>query len=162
MTTTQTEFMKEVSDVIVENVCLTVKTLFEVDLRSEEIFGIDKVCEADFICSVALSNGDDTAVVRFGFDYVLMERLVAKVFSEEVAADKTVLQDAGSEVANIVSGRVKEFLNSQGHNLKADIPNTVEGPVTCHDKNTNIDIIFYDAEDHLAVDVNLGSMASTS
>ncbi|MEM6901933.1 MAG: chemotaxis protein CheX [Pseudomonadota bacterium] len=154
--------MHEVSNVIVENVCLTVKTLFDVDLRSEEIFGIDKVCEADFICSVEMTNGDDRALVRFGFDYTLMERLVAKVFDEQVAADKVVLQDAGSEVANIVSGRVKEFLNRQGHNLKADIPNTIEGPVKCHDQNSNIDIIFYDADDHLAVDVNLGSMATTS
>jgi CheY-specific phosphatase CheX len=155
----QRQFMRDVSKIIVETVCKTVETLFSVSLNSKEIAGIDKLCESDFICIVRLHEGEKSATVRFGFEYSLMKRLVTTVYSEEMAADKAVLRDAGSEVANIVSGRVKEYLNSKGLNLVTDIPSTIEGPLDAHNDGSTVDLIFYNADDHLVVDVDLGSAA---
>ncbi len=156
MSDSQREFMQQVSKVIVETVCSTVNTLFSIPLKSEEVAGIDKICDSDFICLVRLHDGEEPATVRYGFEYSLMRRLVTAVYSEEMANDKAVLQDAGSEVANIVTGKVKEFINAQGHNLTADIPATIEGPFNEEEHDQTIDLIFYNAEDHLVVDVELG------
>ena len=79
--------------------------------------------DTDIICVLVESEQQYMkSFLRFSYDSHLLSTLVTQIYGPDIKIDRKVLEDAACEISNIVSKRVKAFLNSYGMAIEMDIP----------------------------------------
>src|SRR5262245_21798693 len=111
----------ELTKIIVAQVKRTFKVMFNVDVEpvSDLVFDFT---DDDQVSKTELRQAGVTVVVRFAFSRAMLRPLLEKIYSPEITMHKIAYEDAACEIANIVCGGLKAFLNQNGYNLTMEPP----------------------------------------
>jgi len=118
--------MSGLSSIIEESVSQTLETLFHVHADSYQLGHSTYVPSDAFVCRADLKEAGNMVSLFFSFDEALLRTLLKDLYSADMLQDPHTFSDAASEIANIVGGQVKSYLNQKGHNLLLDIPFRLE------------------------------------
>lgn len=121
----------KITAVVEDSVVETFTTMFGQDVTAE---GVRKMNVAhgrkSVYSAVKLHQGDVHVEFCFHFDFDLLFRVAALLFSAEDLEKTPVHEDVACEIANIVCSKVKAFLNDGGFDTEMGFPY-----VPGHDEN---------------------------
>lgn len=79
------------------------------------------------IIGITSKTVNGSFILSFKKDFFL--KLISRMFNETITEFQPGLEDAVSELANIILGSAKTVLNSQGHGVKMAIPTVIYGDI---------------------------------
>lgn len=144
------EIGRIVTDVIKE----TFKSYFSINVTPADLATAMTQREDLVICEAVMHEDEAEGALYLSFDREALIRLAKIVYPPDVAQNREAFESCATEIANIVTIRVKNYLNDQGYNLKMDIPAIADMPAnltksihflfSVEDKDLLVDVTFED------------------
>lgn len=113
----------KISAVVEETVVETFTTMFGQDVTADGVRKMNVASGHKSVYSaVKLHQGDVHVEFCFHFDFDLLFRVAALLFTPEDLEKSPVHEDVACEIANIVCSKVKAFLNEEGFGTEMGFP----------------------------------------
>ncbi len=140
----------EITAIVSKTLRDTFKTYFDIDLGDFANQDTAGNIPDGVVCKTEFKNGTASGAVFVSFEKPFLKIVSEMIYPPEAANTQESFQSCATEIANIVSNRVKTYLNEQGYSLKMGIP-SIE-PTTDKDDD-DINISFSVREKKLFVDI---------
>lgn len=148
----------ELRDILADVTAKTLETFFGCKITATENAQIDY--HRSIVACVILRQGIEAVTLRLIFDYSFINKLVVGFYGNSNRSgdeELAMCEDAVSEMANIISNKVKYFMNNNGFSFYIDTP-YIEKNIDDHENsiiNLNFTISDSDVSENSLVCVNL-------
>lgn len=111
----------------IEATLYVIESISTMKIENKEVYlKKDETAKGDVSSIIGLS-GDMEGSVSVTFSEKIILPLVSEMFGEEMTELNDEIKDAVGEIANMISGRARQSLETIGKNLKAAIPSVIMG-----------------------------------
>lgn len=140
----------EITTIVSETLRDTFKTYFDIDIGKFQNKSNDENIADGIVCKTVFQNGAASGAVFVSFEKPFLKIVSGMVYPPEAANTQESFHSCAAEIANIVSNRVKTYLNEQGYSLKMGIPSIEE---SADETDDDINISFSVRQRKLFVDI---------
>ena len=140
----------KITQIVSETLRDTFKTYFDIDIGKFQNQDQTGNLADGVVCKTVFKNGTASGAVFVSFEKPFLQIVSGMIYPPEAANTQESFHSCASEIANIVSNRVKTYLNDQGYSLKMGIPSIEE---TAEEDDDDINISFSVKEKKLFVDI---------
>lgn len=140
----------EITGIVSDTLRETFKTYFDLDIGSfTNQDGAGSIADG-VVCKTVFKNGIASGAVFVSFEKPFLQIVSGMIYPPEAANSQESFHSCAAEIANIVSNRVKTYLNDQGYSLKMGIPSIEE---SADEADDDINISFSVKKKKLFVDI---------
>jgi len=140
----------EITNIVSQTLRDTFKTYFDIDIgKFQNKDNEDNIADG-VVCKTVFKNGTASGAVFVSFEKPFLQIVSGMIYPPEAANTQESFHSCAAEIANIVSNRVKTYLNDQGYSLKMGIPSIEE---SADEDDEDINISFSVREKKLFVDI---------
>ena len=137
-------------NIVSETLRETFKTYFDIDIGNFHNNDQAQSLADGVVCKTVFKNGTASGAVFVSFEKPFLQIVSGMIYPPEAANTQESFHSCAAEIANIVSNRVKTYLNEQGYSLKMGIPSIEE---SADEDDDDINISFSVRERKLYVDI---------
>lgn len=145
------ECEKEVTGVVNQTLKEIFRQYFEMEIDLEK-FQIDRHLSDAMTSRSTLSDKDILAIVALSVEREMMDIIIAKVFKTGSCDHNVAAQSCINEITNIVTARVKTYLNEHGFDFGMGLPEVVSSR---EPKPDNLEMFFRTQDNRLAIDIGM-------
>ncbi len=149
----------EITGIVSETLRETFKTYFNIELGDYANKNSAGDIADGVVCKTIFKNGTASGAVFVSFEKPFLQIVSGMIYPPEAANATESFHSCASEIANIVSNRVKTYLNDQGYSLKMGIPSIEE---SADETDDDINISFSVKEKKLFVDITFKEHPQTA
>lgn len=140
---------EQIQEIVSDTLQLTFKSYFNIDIYKGGAQDIKNFREGVY-CETLITDPENSAVVLISFDKPFLEELASIVYPPSEAKAVASIEACAKEIANIVTARVKTYLNESGYKLTIGIPSVVDtSKLTIED----VKVSFFIQDSRLFVDI---------
>ena len=138
------EFLKELQEIINSSAVKTVQQIFGYEIHSDS----EKLGDgAIVIAHVTFLDDFETINFCFVFDLTFVRTLISQLYPLDKFGEvetKEACEDTASELANIISNKIKYFMNSNGFQSIMELPTaeTIKGGLSALDAENIVRVNF--------------------
>lgn len=142
-----------IEEIVADALQVTFKTYFGIDIYKAGL-RLDKDLKDGIFCSTTIRDPNSAGAVTISFEKPFLLELSNMIYPPNEASKKESFEACAKEIGNIVSARVKTYLNDHGHDLTIGIPSIVyQDERKAHD----IKFSFFIEHSRLFVDIDFNA-----
>lgn len=140
---------EKIQEIVSDTLQITFKNYFNIDIYKSGIYAGKNLKDGIF-CETHIADPANEAVVLISFEKPFLQELAKMVYPPAEADKSASMESCAKEIANIVTARVKTYLNESGYDLKIGIPSIVN---TTELSTEDVKVSFFIEQSRLYVDI---------
>lgn len=140
---------EKIQEIVSDTLQITFKTYFDIDIYKAGNQDTKSLKEGIY-CETFIQDSKENAVVLISFEKPFLQELANIVYPPNEAKKSESVEACAKEIANIVTARVKTYLNESGYKLTLGIPSIVN---TTELTTEDVKVSFFIHDSRLFVDI---------
>lgn len=140
---------EQIQGIVSDTLQLTFKNYFNIDIYKGGTQDVKNFKDGVY-CETLITDPENSAVVLISFEKPFLEELAKIVYPPSEAKAAESIEACAKEIANIVTARVKTYLNESGYNLTIGIPSVVDNSTLSIE---DVKVSFFIKDSRLFVDI---------
>ncbi len=147
---------EKIQEIVSDTLQITFKTYFNIDIYKAGNINSKNLKEGIY-CETIIRDSENNAVVLISFEKPFLQELANIVYAPNEAGNVESVEACAKEISNIVTARVKTYLNESGYNLTLGIPAIVN---TSELLTEDVKVSFFIQDSRLFVDIGFNPAAA--